>query len=990
MKQKFTWQTLNRLRVFCLTLLVSMASIGAIAQTTIATTLANNNGQSGVCFNLYNSNAYAININAIQCAAGLTGTQTVELWTKPVAGNNQGLPGAISVVNGWTQQASQTVATTQDLVNTGAACQTVLSGMNVSLAANSYYLVFLKMELRYSTVGTQTCLFSGGGVSINSCALNGYGGPITGPTFNPRGLVGAITFSAALPCSGTPAPGNTVASASSVCTGINVNLSLQNPTIGTGVSHQWFNNAGLIAGATNSTYSQAITSPENFYCNVTCDNGGSPITTASTPVAVGLTTGSACLTYCSSVSSNTADEEIYQVTLNGSSTNPLYANGNGCTTPAPGAGSLLSRYSNFRTLGPLTTVMQGATVPLEVRQNECDGPTLYAAGIGAWIDFNQNGLFTDPGEAVYIESTSTAATGASPGGDKVISSLVTIPIGATPGSTVMRVICAEGYSGASLTPCLNYGYGETEDFLIDITVAPPCSGIPNPGNTIASNINPCPGTTVNFSLQNTTVGTGVSYQWYNNSGLIPGATTAFYSQIATVADDVYCDVTCGSSTTTSNLVSYTINNYVNCYCTPTHSFGTSGSFYGQINNVTFDAINNTSTSPVTAPYYTNYAPGAGTTATIYTGTSIPLSVTIGSYGYAVAWIDWDQSGSFDASEYTYLGVENVGVPATFTTLIPVPLTATPGITKIRVRSEAYFNAAPSATQSCANLNYGESEDYTLTVVIPSPCAGAPAPGNTLASATSVCPGTNVNFSLQNATIGIGVTYQWYNNSGLIAGATNSYYSQVVSIADDFYCDVTCSNLGSPITTASNLVSIAMNPAIFCYCSTGLGGSCGINSCSSVEVVGTTLNNITGPGACTNTYSQFPQSGSTTALLIPGASYTVNIGTPSASSTSQGAVWIDYNQNGIFEASEFTFISNNILAGSTAGGTVIIPVTATSGSTGMRVRTDWAGTTLLTATDACTTRTWVKRKIILSRSLHYQQHQMHLYKQIHQTVQQVAI
>lgn len=39
-------------------------------------------------------------------------------------------------------------------------------------------------------------------------------------------------------CSGTPAPGNTIASASSVCPGVNFTLSLQNATTGTGVSYQ--------------------------------------------------------------------------------------------------------------------------------------------------------------------------------------------------------------------------------------------------------------------------------------------------------------------------------------------------------------------------------------------------------------------------------------------------------------------------------------------------------------------------------------------------------------------------------------------------------------------------------------------------------------------------------------------------------------------------------------------------------------------------------
>src|SRR4030095_2362689 len=49
------------------------------------------------------------------------------------------------------------------------------------------------------------------------------------------------------------------------------------------------------------------------------------------------------------------------------------------------------------------------------------------------------------------------------------------PANATTGTTRMRVIVAEGISGAGLTPCLVYTYGETEDYLLDIIV--PCSAV---------------------------------------------------------------------------------------------------------------------------------------------------------------------------------------------------------------------------------------------------------------------------------------------------------------------------------------------------------------------------------------------------------------------------------------------------------------------------------------------------------------------------------
>ena len=87
------------------------------------------------------------------------------------------------------------------------------------------------------------------------------------------------------------------------------------------------------------------------------------------------------------------------------------------------------------------------------------------------------------------------------------------------------------------------------------------------------------------------------------------------------------------------------------------------------------------------------------------------------------------------------------------------------------------------------------------------CSGTPNPGNTLSSAGPVCAGAyNTVLSLQNTTTGTGVTYQWYNNAGLVSGATGSTLNVTVSAADTYYCTVKC--IGSGMTTNSNAVNLA--------------------------------------------------------------------------------------------------------------------------------------------------------------------------------------
>ncbi|MEZ5047461.1 MAG: GEVED domain-containing protein [Chitinophagaceae bacterium] len=265
-------------------------------------------------------------------------------------------------------------------------------------------------------------------------------------------------------CSGQPTPGNTLASITTVCPGQTVNLSLQNITIGSGVTYQWEEaddaaftvNANLLGTA--STESIVFATSKYYRCLVSCVNSG--LSAYSTPVHVMANSAINC--YCASGATVNADEEIYNVTVNGASTNPLYSGANGCTTIAPGPNSVLGGYSNFTTLGTLTTLPQGGSVPFQVDEDECDGAIYYACGIAIWIDFNQDGDFDDAGEEVYMENTSLA-------GPRSATGNIAIPATATLGVTRMRVTAAEGFAGTGvLTPCLSYGYGETEDYFVEI------------------------------------------------------------------------------------------------------------------------------------------------------------------------------------------------------------------------------------------------------------------------------------------------------------------------------------------------------------------------------------------------------------------------------------------------------------------------------------------------------------------------------------------
>lgn len=92
----------------------------------------------------------------------------------------------------------------------------------------------------------------------------------------------------------------------------------------------------------------------------------------------------------------------------------------------------------------------------------------------------------------------------------------------------------------------------------------------------------------------------------------------------------------------------------------------------------------------------------------------------------------------------------------------------------------------------------------------------------------------------------------------------------------------------------------------------------------------------------------------TSLTIPdieaGASTPINVTVGSGFANESVSVWIDYNDNGVFEASEFTYIGTG--SGSVVNGTLVIPAASPLGEHMMRVRVAAVAATGATDDLAC--------------------------------------
>jgi hypothetical protein len=466
-----------------------------------------------------------------------------------------------------------------------------------------------------------------------------------------------------------------------------------------------------------------------------------------------------------------------------------------------------------------------------------------------------------------------------------------------------------------------------------------------------------------------TIAAGLTFQWESSpagAGVwtpISGATNTLYTETAgiTAPTDYHLIVTCtnGGGTDVSSSFTVGINPLYMCYCSPLTGNVLSSSYVDNFItgvNIPGTSLNNSTSSTNTNGYtlFTGTVPNQ--TATLVPGLTYSLNVDMQysyDYNYSAAWVDFDGDGSFGSTEYVTLTSNNTtGSSGIFI----APITATPGLTGLRVRVNDYGNTY-GATDACMDDGGGETEDYLVTIATLSPCSGTPV-GGTAYGPDSVCAGIPFNMMDTAFTIASGLTFQWESSpagAGVwtpIVGATNSLYTEAAGITSptDYHFIITCTNGGG--TDVSNTFTVGINSFYKCYCSpltgTTLSSYPGSNYITSVDVPGTTLNNSTSTGG-SGGYTLFTGVVPTqTGLLIPGLTYTVNVGMMYPQYDEAGA-WADFDGDGSFSSSEFIPLTNNNTTG--ASGSFMVPVTTAPGLTGLRVRVnDWGNT--YGAGDAC--------------------------------------
>ncbi len=328
--------------------------------------------------------------------------------------------------------------------------------------------------------------------------------------------------------------------------------------------------------------------------------------------------------------------------------------------------------------------------------------------------------------------------------------------------------------------------------------------------------------------------------------------------------------------------------------------------------------------------------------------------TGGGYtNYFTVFIDTSASGDAEWSSYETFEIGSIngstgtdGQQATSTITIPASLQT--GEYTLRVVKN--YNTSP--TSPCISYSFGQGEDYTLVVGDLEDCSGTPNGGVATVNPESGNFSSSYTVSATEYTYGNGITYQWQSNTAGAGwtneGALEDHYVSFTAtapgelgIAVEWRLEITCVLSGE-----TSYSEIATFTTVLTYCDA---------TSSSVEpitrVVFAGIDNISSPTSSAG-YEDFTAY---VAEVQAGGIYSFEAeGNTAGGFTNYFTVWVDWNNNGVFDTDEMYEIGS--IQGSTgtdgqqAVNDILVPVDAVFGNTRMRVRKNYNSS----STDPCGT------------------------------------
>jgi len=875
------------------------------AQTGTATVVVYGNltasisgGNNPIC---YNTDAGTLTATA----TGGTGTYTYQWYNSSgpigLANSSTYAPGSLTASDVYscsvTSGSCGTVSTGTTAISVDGNLHAVISGGNTPICYNSGAGTFTATAI--GGTGTYTYQWYNNAGSIVSATSSVYAaGNLTASDVYYCSVTSGTCGTVATGNSPVTVYGNFTASISGgttpSCYNVNPGNLTATATGATGIyTYQWYKTSGAIGGATSSTLNPGVlTVSETYSCSVTSGSCGT-VSTGTAPIVVepavtsyGTVSASGGLTQtvCDHVAPN-----------NG---NPFVVNG------AAGSSGLFTYqwyYQNALVAAPVGSSTSGWTACSSTDGTGYNTNGFTAAGTGNNITYACFVIPASPvcglgqwaANDVQITVLTTGPIETSSGGANVclsgsvsLSSSLSVVIPATyqwysstsPGfgsPTLITGATATTYSPpTSASGTLYYevvasfsGSGcspATSNAQTVVVYTTPTAS--QAGGTTPICYNSSPGT---FTATGSGGSGSFTYQWYDNSGIISGATGSAYSPGNLTASDAFnCTVTdvagCGVLSTTATSITVDGN------LTAAISGGTTPICYNTSPG-TFTATASGGTTVYTYQWYNGSGLIIGETASTYSPGVLTAS---NSYFCTV------NSGTCGPVNTP---IANITVRANLTAIIsggttPICYNAAPGSIRVTASGGSgtytyqWYNSSGSVAGATASSyapgNLTASQSYHCVVTggvcgsITTAIVTIVVDGNLTATVTGgttpVCYNSAPGTLTVTGSGGTGsYTYQWYNSSSSIGGATASTYAPGNLTAGNSYrCSVTSGSCG---TVASSTSAIAVNSALSATISGGSTPVCYNASPGSFTAAGT-------GGDGTYTYQWYNDAGSISGAI----------------------------------------------------------------------------------------------------------------------------
>ncbi|SNC60353.1 Por secretion system C-terminal sorting domain-containing protein [Hymenobacter gelipurpurascens] len=512
----------------------------------------------------------------------------------------------------------------------------------------------------------------------------------------------------------------------------------------------------------------------------------------------------------------------------------------------------------------------GTDAPISIKTNSNADEN-----VRVWIDLNNDGILNATSELVFSSNAARTHTGN-----------LRLPAGTVTGTRLRMRVAADYVNAPVPTTCSTPQYSQTEDYSVTATQ----STVAPVADFTADQPQTCSGT-VQFTDQSQNAPT--SWLWTFGDGTTSPLQNPTHTYTTAGSYTVSLTATNGSGSTTKTRTSYISYDSAvpkAAACTPqTLAYCCN---YG-ITQFTLGPLSKASANGQVG--YEDFTCSGKATLTIGNRYTISLTTNPTSAQDTRVWLDLNNDGSFTTSELIY-GALNTTSPSG--TLV-LPATA---ITEQPLRLRVVSDYVGSPFTACSGIQYGQAEDYTITLRANT---SAPVADFTSNYTAGTCQ-TAVQFTDQSQNAP--TSWLWTFGDGTTSPLQNPAHTYTT--AGSYTVSLTATNaFGAQTKTVANYVQVAIpcNP----YCaSTGQNQNIWITNVALAATNGTSIfshNSVADP----NGYGNF------LAQQIPlrlGQTATLRVSTNSGFQRTT-SVWIDWNRDGVFATTELLgdVVSNNPLS-----------------------------------------------------------------------------